>query len=148
MEEGRGEKGPEGYLQCWIAPVLDIVKERKQEIWEKVNLSLTPWLATMCYPQRESSQTERESGGEGEGRRLSNFILSEERKKKKDQQKWKKMRSSCGCNSAVSGKDNKSLQSSLYQRDDNSSSASHGYYHTVGSPMHKRFIQLHSVHSL
>lgn len=83
MEEGRGEKGPEGYLQCWIAPVLDIVKERKQEIWEKVNLSLTPWLATMCYPQRESSQTERESGGEGEGRRLSNFILSEERKKKK-----------------------------------------------------------------
>lgn len=24
-EQGRGEKGPEGYLPCWIAPVLDIV---------------------------------------------------------------------------------------------------------------------------
>lgn len=29
--ERRGKTGPEGY-QCWIAPALDSVKERKQEI--------------------------------------------------------------------------------------------------------------------
>lgn len=31
-EERRGEKGPEGYLLGWIAPLLDIVKEIKKEI--------------------------------------------------------------------------------------------------------------------
>lgn len=56
-EERRGEKGPEGY-RCWIALAL-LDKERKQEIWGKVNLSLTPWPATMCYPLQEASQTER-----------------------------------------------------------------------------------------
>lgn len=58
-EGGRGEKRPEGY-RCWIAPALDTVKERKQEIWGKVNLSLTLWPTTMCYPLQEASQTERE----------------------------------------------------------------------------------------
>lgn len=60
-EERRGENGPEGY-RCWIAPALDTVKERKQEIWGKVNLSLTPWPTTMCYPLQEASQTERDRG--------------------------------------------------------------------------------------
>lgn len=58
-EEGRGKKRPEGY-RCWIAPALDTVKESKQEIWGKVNLSLTLWPTTMCYPLQEASQTERE----------------------------------------------------------------------------------------
>lgn len=31
-EERRGERGPEGYLPGWIAPVLNIVKEIKKEI--------------------------------------------------------------------------------------------------------------------
>lgn len=76
-EEGRRENRPEGY-QCWIT--LDSVKERKQEIWGKVNLSLTPWPTTTCYPLQEASQTERR-GGQREGRRLFNFILSEQSKK-------------------------------------------------------------------
>lgn len=144
-EERRGEKGPEGY-RCWRAPALDTVKERKQEIWGEVNLSLTLWPTTMCYPQQEASQTERERGGQAEGRKLSNFILSEEREKN-EQQKWKKMHSSCVYNQAVSGEDTKSPQSSLYQRDDKSAFDSVSYYHTVGSVflMQQQLIQFDSI---
>lgn len=55
----RKREGPEGY-RCWIAPALHTVKERKQEISGKVNLSLTLWQITMCYPFHEASQTGRE----------------------------------------------------------------------------------------
>lgn len=95
---------------------------------------------------------QRGRGGQGEGKRLSNFILSGEKKKMNSRNEGRctvhKQHSSCWYKHSVSGKDTKSLQSSLYQRHDNSAFDTLGYYHTVGSlfPLHKWFIQLHSIH--
>lgn len=67
---------------------MDTVKERKQEIWGKVNLSLTPWPTTMCYPLREVSQTDGEREKRpGRGQKTVQLHLVRREREKNGQQK-------------------------------------------------------------
>ncbi len=131
VEERRGEKGPEGY-QCWRAPALDTVKERKQEIWGEVNLSLTLWPTTMCYPQREARQTERERE-EARVRAENCLTLScQERERKKNSRNESRCSRLVDITTLSAEKTQKAFEA-VYQRDDNSSFDALSYYHTVGS---------------
>ena len=73
-------KGPEGY-RGWVVPALDPVKERKPEIWGKVNLSLTPW-PTANVLSSTRSQSDRE--GEEARQRAQHCPASSCQKRRKE----------------------------------------------------------------
>lgn len=113
---------------------------------------MTPWPTTMCYPLREVSQTdgEREKRpGRGQKTVQLHLVRRERKKKKTDGRNERRCTHPVETAALSVKKTQKSRQSRLYQKDDNSAFVSLNYDHTVGSvsQMHKRFIQLLSIHS-
>lgn len=134
VHRGRERKGQRGYLQWGIPSDLNIFKERKPEILGGgVNLSLTPWLAAVHYPQQESSQTWRE------GRKAVEPHLIREETEISCKNKGRR---SCHVDTTLP----KSVRPN--QRDDHSASVWHSSCRTVRSlsPKHKPLIQLRSLH--